>query len=362
MAIHISTLNKCKDCNKDIIYYDTVIKDGFIKYGKSALTKKGNYSLAVCEHCLSKKFPEYQQKNKSRVFNRMCDETQYAFNIPEDVYQEEKNKFVVRSLDNFIKKYGEEEGNRRWDNYRKKQSITNTFEYKKEKYNMSKDDFDNYNKSRSVTLNNLIKRYGNEIGNQKWNEYLDKQRLTKSMDYMIIKYGAEKANKINKSKANTLENYINRYGEIEGKEKWINYFSNQKSFYSKISQEFFNSIDEIISKKYTTYYGQKNIEYGINLNDRYIRLDYFILELNLCIEFNGTVFHADPRVYLPNDIPSPYSSMTAVEIQNKDKERYKTLKKLRNIDTIIMWQLDYDSKTFNPINYITNNLKININD
>lgn len=362
MAIHIKDLPKCINCNKDIMYYDTFIKDGILKYGKSALSKKGNFKLVICEHCLTEKYPSYQHRNKSRVFNRMCEETKYAFNIPDDVYEKEKNKFIVRSLNNFIEKYGEEEGTIRWESYKNKQSITNTFKYKKEKYNMSEEDFDMYNKSRSATLNNFIKRHGEEDGKIKWEEYKNMQKITKSKDYMISKYGEEKTNLINKSKANTLKNYIQKYGEEEGTIRYDTYILNSKSYFSKISQSFFNSIDSILSTKFTTYYASKNIEYGVKLKDTYIKLDYFILELNLCIEFNGTMFHADPRIYLPNDIPSPYSNLSAAEVQKKDAERYTELKKCRDINTIIMWEIDYNEKTFSPEMYIKNILKININE
>jgi hypothetical protein len=306
MATHISSLDKCKRCGENIFYYDTVIVDGYLKKGKSALSKKAGFFLCTCEKCLTLEFPSYQQKNKSRVFNRMCPETQYAFDIPEEIYLKEKNKFVVKSLENFIAKYGNEEGQLRWDAYKQKQSITNTFEYKNKKYGMTLDDFVSYNKSRAVTLHNILKKYGEESGRIKWEEYKSIQRITKSEDYMISKYGIEKTKEINKSKALTIQNFILKYGKEIGKLKYEAVIKKHYSFHSKISQDFFEKIDLFISKKYTTYYAKKNIEYGVNLSGTYVKLDYFILELNLCIEFNGTLFHADPRVYLPNDTPNPY--------------------------------------------------------
>jgi hypothetical protein len=54
--------------------------------------------------------------------------------------------------------------------------------------------------------------------------------------------------------------------------------------------------------------------------------------------------------------------MTAIEIQSRDKNRYELLKKKRQIETIIMWQLDYNKETFNAFEYITTILKINVNE
>jgi len=112
-----------------------------------------------------------------------------------------------------------------------------------------------------------------------------------------------------------------------------------------VSQKFFDEIDKYISQKYTTYYATKNNEYGVNLhNSDYVRLDYFILELNLCIEFNGTYFHADPRFFNENDYPNPHNKiLTAKEIWKNDNNRYKKLKEYRNINTIVIWEYDYNN-------------------
>ena len=98
----------------------------------------------------------------------------------------------------------------------------------------------------------------------------------------------------------------------------------------------------------------------MNLGDTYVFLDYFIKELNLCIEFNGTNFHGDPRVYESNDNPNPFNlKLTAKDIWDADKERRKKLKELRNIDTIDVWEIDY--KNGIDISYfIKNILKIEL--
>ena len=177
---------------------------------------------------------------------------------------------------------------------------------------------------------------------------------------MINKFGEEKTNEINKSKALTLKNYIKKYGEEEGLKRFELMLNSHSNYYSKISQDFFNELDKYLSPKYKTYYATKNIEYGVNLIDSYVCLDYFILELNLCIEFNGTYYHGDPRIFKENDHPNPHDKIkTAKEIWENDNNRYKLLKEIRNIDTIIVWENDYrngiDIKDF-----IKNTLKIEL--
>jgi hypothetical protein len=68
--------------------------------------------------------------------------TEYAFNINhDDAIKWIKEKYAITEK-NLIKKWGEEKGKIKWKEYCEKQSISNTFEYKKEKYGWSKEEFD----------------------------------------------------------------------------------------------------------------------------------------------------------------------------------------------------------------------------
>ena len=269
----------------------------------------------------------------------------YCFGYSYDEYKKICSMTVGVTEKSMIKKWGEELGIQKWNEYKRKQSVTNTFEYKKKKFNWNKEQFDEFNKSRAVTLKNLQNKYGKELGEIYFNDYVEKQKLTKSHEYMINKYGEEKTKAINQSKGQTLSNYIKRLGKIEGLKQYEIMLSHHKNYFSKVSQKFFDEIDKYISQKYTTYYATKNHEYGVNLhNNDYIRLDYFILELNLCIEFNGTYFHADPRFFNENDYPNPHNKvLTSKVIWENDNNRYKKLKEYRNIDTIVVWEYDYNN-------------------
>ena len=176
---------------------------------------------------------------------------------------------------------------------------------------------------------------------------------------MINKFGYDKAIQINKSKALTLDNFIRKYGEELGNKKYIEFTKRHINFYSNISQKLFNELDKYLSEKYTTYYATKNYEYPIKLLDKYVCLDYYIKELNICIEFNGSIFHGEPRLYKDNDKCNPFINLTAKEIRDNDQKRYNLLKELYNINTYIIWELDYN-KNFNIQDYIIKVLKINI--
>lgn len=67
------------------------------------------------------------------------------------------------TLQRCIVMYGEELGRKKWKEYCDKQAYTNSQEYKK----MSDLEFKKYNKSRAITKENMIKKYGAEKGLKK---------------------------------------------------------------------------------------------------------------------------------------------------------------------------------------------------
>lgn len=292
--------HKCKCCGKDIMYDNTnihITKTHNIQInGKSFQTVKTvnnvKYKLMVCQQCLLEKFPNI--KNLSRIFNVMCDATQFAFDIPQEISQTAKRKYAL-SEETFIKKYGEVEGRKRWESYLKKQAETNTYEYKHKIFNMTEDEFKQYNLSRAVTLNNLIRKYGEE----------------------------------------------------EGKKRWYEYINNRSKPYSKISQECFRKIDDIIGYKYFSMFYSKNTEKCVIIDNRMNFLDYYIPELNICIEFNGDMWHGNPNIYKDSDYCNPfYPNLTAKDLREKDYIRYKKLEELYNIHTYVIWEGEYKSKSF----------------
>ncbi|MDF1551380.1 MAG: hypothetical protein P1P88_26400, partial [Bacteroidales bacterium] len=114
--LHLLNLptNECNCCKKPIFYYDTDVlfykrKNKFhvsIKGKTSKSTKKINektYSLVICEKCLIKKFPEYELKNKSRVFNLVQPITEYAFNIPNEISKQYKEIHYKVTKNNLVK-------------------------------------------------------------------------------------------------------------------------------------------------------------------------------------------------------------------------------------------------------------------
>lgn len=277
-----------------------------------------------------------------------------------------KNVFGF-TLEKSIDLYGGDEGKRRWKEYCDKQAYSNTFEYKKQKHGFTETQFKQYNLNRATTYDNLVKRYGEELGSSKWKEYCKRQSYVGcSLDYFIEKYGeidgVTMYENVCKSKAINLENFIKKYGKIDGEKRYYSWLQDRTPYFSKISQELFDKLNHFFQNN-NVYFASKEPfgEYFIydNETSRPYFYDYVDTTLKKCIEFNGDDFHGNPVKYSANDTPNFYDrNLTCDEIWKFDQYKISCLKKLRNIDTMVVWESDYkkDSEdVFNKcINFLTN--------
>lgn len=191
-----------------------------------------------------------------------------------------------------------------WQQYKKKQALTNGLDYKRERYGWSEQDFDEYNKSRAATLSNFTSRHGKEVGALKWEAYLNAQRYAGvAVEYFIEKYGSvegpDRFDEINRSKAHSLENMINRHGPLKGAEMWEKYISNVSPGWSKVSQSLFVALNDPEAYYATSNKGK---EYGIKTKDGYYKIDFVNGVRTHAIEFNGDYWHANPKVYGPDSV------------------------------------------------------------
>lgn len=249
-----------------------------------------------------------------------------------------------------IELYGKIEGLKKWDSYRKKQAETNTFKYKNEKYGMSEHEFKQYNLNRAVTVDNMINRYGEELGIKKWKEYCKLQSYVgTSLGYFIDKYGDDigklEYDRVCKDKAITLENMIRVHGVTEGHRRYNSWMQDRPNNYSKVSELLFDDIyknykDNNVyypaireGKEYCVYNTEKGVVYFY---------DYVDLSLRKCIEFNGDIFHGNPLLYGPMDTPNFRNrTQTCSDMWKYDAEKITWLKKSRGIETLVVWEKDY---------------------
>lgn len=319
---------RCRCCGDDIVYHNTFAnvtkRWGVTIHGKSYKTIKHiegvDYCLSVCEKCLLKKFPNI--KNIDRTFNVMSEPTKFAFGISDEIYSDSRSKYAM-TKDHMIKKYGEEKGLEIWNNYCKKQAETNTLEYKKQKYGMTEEEFKKYNKNRACTLKNFIQRWGREEGKKKWDKYCERQSATKKKEYILENYGEKELNRILEARSKGIANSLSKS-------------------YSYVSQKFFQELDEIVCQKYSSQYHSKGGEKSVWIDGRQYFLDYYIPELNLCVEFNGSIYHGDPNIFKDDDRCLPFDdNVTAKDLRDRDSQRYKLLEENLGIKTYIIWESQY---------------------
>jgi hypothetical protein len=252
------------------------------------------------------------------------------------------------TMERSIEEYGKEDGLRRWRSYCDKQSKTNTFEYKRDKYGMTKEEFDKYNQSRFNTKDNFIQRHGEEKGLVLWEEYCNKQAYAgSSVQYFIDQYGEERGREVwedvCRRKSNTLEVFIERYGKVEGTKRHQSMIDNKVCFFSKVSQELFR---EIQSGEEGEYFATKGKEYSVycEITKSIYFYDFVNTRLKKCIEFHGDCFHANPRKYKAHDTPNPFvKTLTSKDIWDVDLKKQQCIIRERGFDFLVVWESDFYS-------------------
>ena len=272
--------------------------------------------------------------------------------MTEDELNFERKKFDTASIDSFIRRYGEEEGRRRFDEYCKLQAkVGCSLDYFIEKYgkDLGQLKYDELCKNKGVSKKNCIEKYGEDVGKKFFNDYCKVQAdAGNTLKYFIEKYGEiegkKKYDDVCHQKPMTLTNFIRKYGQDEGTKKYKAYISRSSVGYSKISQELFEKIDDELGDfANNSFFFIKNyeaeVEIEINGKKKFAKLDY---ELNgKVIEFNGDYWHASPKLYKPDDIVLfHFYKRKAKDIWKDDMLRLNEIEK-HGFKVHIVWESDY---------------------
>jgi very-short-patch-repair endonuclease len=245
--------------------------------------------------------------------------------------------------------YGDLIGSEKWKSYKDKQAITNSFEYKNSKFGMSLDEYKEYNKFRAVTEYNCILKHGVDKGLDIWNNYKQRQSYTNSKEYFLNECGKseEEYLEINKKKGHNLDSYLLKYESEElALSKLCEYFSKQTLSYSKQSQKLFNDLVKesiFFNKKY--YYAEHNNEYGLYDIEcrKYYKYDFVCPDLKLVIEYHGDHYHGNPDIYNPSDYLKGRGCghLRALDKWKSDDIKNNRIKIDRGFDVLIIWESDY---------------------
>ena len=162
----------------------------------------------------------------------------------------------------------------------------------------------------------LIKKYGDNEGTLKYNQFVSKMQYINSIKY-----------------------YIDNYGETDGLIRWQKKFSTRTAFSSKIANKFFEELSKeeilhnckIYSKVTNTF-----DEYMINENNNVYFYDFVIPDKKICIEFNGAFWHADPTIYKTGDYIHLGKDILVDSIWERDSKKLSAIEK-RGYRTLVLW-------------------------
>lgn len=308
--------------------------------------------------------------------------------VTSDATQQKKN---ADKLTSFISKYGEEEGKRRNEIHSQKMRNKNLFETKQQKHGWTREDFEDYNRSRAVTLKNQIEKHGEEEGRRRFDEYRKLQSVNgNKLEYFIEKYGEheglQKYKEVCKSKAITLDNLMRKYGETEGKERYESIIvKHKRPVYDKMLKKYGDAVLarekylEWISK-HTKFSNESQVQriftnllisslgiidaeiFSCNTKEYFLLKDESQTSINpLCkgkywlydftitspykiiIEFHGDFWHANPQKYKKDDILNfpTGEKYTAEMIWEKD-EMKKEAAMRAGFEYKVVWESEFN--------------------
>jgi very-short-patch-repair endonuclease len=342
------------------------------------------YSVDYPDKKISNLFPH-------RFFNMDPNQTRLKYYIDRGFNLEAaKEKLIGRqdqtSLKSFIKKYGNDIGKKKFDEYRdkwkesiekhdKKELYKNWVSSQKSEYWIKKinpETGDNYTMEEA---NLFLKKWQNGHGFKKmWKEYREGTRngsfINTTLEYFLNKgLCLEEARiKLKERQATfSLEKLIQKYGKKEGiakwekrQEKWMNTMNcksdeeKEKIFlkrikklprFSKESKNFFDILvknlpDEI--KNMDIFYADNEmILYNKELKKPFF-YDFSIPKIKIIIEYNGSIFHPNPEFFDDTNLHEwkcPYTKLNGLEKKEMDLLKNNFAIQL-GYDVIVIWDTD----------------------
>ncbi len=215
-----------------------------------------------------------------------------------------------------------------------------------------------YNKrleSVNVSIDNWIKKYGYEKAIEK-----NKKRVKKAKETFSKNTNKEK---IFKSRAITIENLYNKYGDMDiAKEKYNDWLIKITVPFTKASKESLTIFNPLIDKlkelniKYEDIYiGSDNKdEYFIRDDNNIFFYDFVIRSKKIIIEYNGVLFH--PKNENSKWVNPFNKNITPKEAYNK--QQYKiNLAKNKGFSILEIWSDDDQELNINKcLEFIKNNI------
>lgn len=275
--------------------------------------------------------------------------------MTEDELNAERTKFDTASINSFVRRYGEVEGRKRYNEYVKLQAkVGCSLDYFIEKYGekLGTQRYEELCESKGVSKKNCIEKYGKNVGTQFFKDYCKKQvKAGNTIDYYVEKYGKVEGTKryhiVCSQKSLSLHNFKRKYGEVEGLKQYKAYISKNSVGFSRVSQELFKQIDDVLGDfANDSFFYLKNYEQEVVIKStddgetKIAKLDYSLNDK--AIEFNGDYWHANPALYSADDmiLRSGGKRELVKDIWDREAKRTAALIK-QGFKVHVVWESDY---------------------
>lgn len=283
---------------------------------------------------------------EKRLIN-VCQPTNYEFWISRGYTHDESKEKVseIQKGNNarYRQKYTPEE--------RKKFQTTNIEYYLNKGYDLSKSESLMKNRQCTFSYDKVIQKYGKEKGIEIFKERQNKWQKS------LKQKSDEEIHDINKRKGITLSNYVSKYGEETGREKYFlwkdEYIERIKRHgakrYSIESINFFEKYipDDILQK---SFYGDN--EYFIRNGDKIYYYDFKFCDI--IIEYHGELYHFNPLVDKKESWNNPFG-ITIQQSLEKDNLK-RQLAKEKNYKYFEIYSNDTKEVKQNKIKQILESL------
>lgn len=220
------------------------------------------------------------------------------------------------------------------------------------------------------TLKNMVRRYGEEEGEKRWAEFKQKCAKASSRSDIINRLGKEKGEELLNRRAQN-KFHLSYWESLfpEDKDKAIDaYIAFQRRDLDFFIRKFAGDV-ELATSEYEKYLSIKMKKWNVRSSNYEIalrselknvgyldvedsfRLGRYTVDIkigNVLIDFYGDFWHANPRRYSASDYHSLWNR-TAEKIWESDSIRHEYIKRC-GFEHVIVWEVEFNYDKVSTIN------------
>ena len=336
------------------------LKTYIFKFGIEIGTLKYNHALEIdkFKNTLPGFIKRYGEEVGSKKYYEKNRKLSVGYDrLKRDGYTEEQIKEIKTkhskgsssSLNSYIEKYGEEIGSLKYNKRRLSSVSHRSWKDVQKFFSCSEEEAKEFvSCGQRRNLNFYHKKYGIEVGNQRYKNANLRRAYANTKDYYIEKYGKEdglqkyKQRIIDCGKGSKIEYYVEKYGEEIGSLKYkdILHRKSKSSRNSNIQNEFSTNLYNMLDDNYKSlYYGSPITDsFNIFVNPKLKYSGKMICPdiriKNIIIEFDGDYWHSREDVKIKDAQKDIIYHFLGYDLIRVSENKYKNNKQKTLIECI----------------------------